>query len=280
MRYIDAVEGSLYSLIVFVFAVIIITVVAPMDNIEIILTIATFLFAILSGFFISRLGSRYDQIRSQVAQENANLLSLYKTSQSYGDDFAKKIGNHIDQYYICAYDYTLSSYNYKETGINYLKIWDEVTKIKKYRNESAYQSLLSCLYAIEINRNSASTISQEKLNAGHWTILFMLSAIILFSIFCIRTDDIYYQIITVLFSTVLVLVLLIIRDLQNLMLGDQSLLEESGQEVLEFIGKKRYYNKYFVDRDISKIPSHIKEYRLGLHKPGSTHQNIKTIIIK
>ena len=57
----------------------------------------------------------------------------------------------------------------------------------------------------------------------------------------------YSRVVTVLLSTVLVLVLLMLRDLQNLMHGGQNLLEESGQEVFEIIGKPRYYNKKYVD---------------------------------
>lgn len=277
MKYIDAVEGALYSFVVFLFAVIFIPIIKPLDHIDIILTISTFLFAILAGFFISRLGSRYDQIRILVSTEDANFLSLYKNSQLYGEEFAGKMRDLIDEYYISAYDFSLSSYSYKQNAKYFIKMWDEVIKNKKYRGESVFQGIATSLSAIEISRNSASTISKEKLNAGHWVILFFLTAIILFSIFCLRGNDLYYQIITVMFSTVLIMVLLIIRDLQNLMLGDQSLLEESGQEVLEFIGKPRYYNKYFIDRDISKIPNSVKEYRLGLHKPGSEEKNIKLI---
>jgi hypothetical protein len=84
-------------------------------------------------------------------------------------------------------------------------------------------------------------------------------------------------VIVVLFSTALVLVLLLIRDLQNLMLGGNSLLEESGQEVFEMIGKTRYYNKYFVNKGISRLPASVKEYRLGMHRPGAEKLEIRTV---
>jgi len=73
---------------------------------------------------------------------------------------------------------------------------------------------------------------------------------------------------TVLLSTTLVLVLLIMRDLQNLRLSGQIMAEESGQEIFEFIGKLRYYNEHNIKAGIIKIPGHVEKYRLGQHKPG------------
>lgn len=277
MKYIDAIGGALWAFVIFILAVLFIPIFRPITNIDVILTIATFLFAILSGFFISRLGSRYDQIRTLVSSEDAYFLSLYKNAQIYGGEFAKKIGDLIDQYYIASFDIALTNYGYKHNSKYYLQMWDELAVIKKYRSESAYQNLADTLTSIEEFRNTAATVSKEKLGTGHWAILFLLTAIILFSIFCLRTDAFYFQVITVLFSTVLILVLLIIRDLQNLMLGGQALLEESGQEIFELIGKPRYYNKYFLDKGRNSVPKFVKEYRLGLHQPGNQKLEIKLV---
>ena len=81
----------------------------------------------------------------------------------------------------------------------------------------------------------------------------------------------------------LVLILLIMRELEDLSLGGENLLEESGQEVLEVLGKSRYYNQEFVRTGISKIPSWVKTYRLGLQKPGTlprTMKLVKRLIVK
>jgi len=70
------------------------------------------------------------------------------------------------------------------------------------------------------------------------------------------------------FSSTIVLVLLTMRDLQNLMLGGRSLAIESGQQTFDLIGSLRYYNQHLSDLGISPIPKGLKKYRLGLHKPG------------
>ncbi len=57
------------------------------------------------------------------------------------------------------------------------------------------------------------------------------------------------------------------------------ILAESGQEVLESIGLKRYYSQHFLDEGVETIPDFVKEYRLGLHKPGEKPE-IKLVKVK
>ncbi len=279
LRYIDSIKGASLAFVIFVLAVLYIPGVGPSQEVENILTISTFLFAILAGFFISRLGKRYDQMRLAIGEEDALFLSFYKNCQIYGKQFSDKIKELIDKYYIICYDFVVGK-AYKPGSKYFLQMWDEVINIRKYRRDVSYQVLLQDLEGLERVRNLSSALHEEKLSVGQWAILVFLSGIILFSIFYLKTGALYSQIITVLLSTVLVLVLLITRDLQNYMFGGKSLLEESGEEVFEFIGKKRYYNHYMLRKGINKVPKNIKEYRLGLHKPGDEKFDIKNVRIE
>lgn len=277
MKYIDALKGTLIAVILFSLVSFLIPSFQQIEGIEVILSITTFLFAIIAGFFISRLNTRYDGIRELVAQEDAYMLAFYKTSEIFGDQFSKKIRELIDQYYIINYDHALSNYAYKETAPYYFKMWGAVKKIKKREPQSAFQVLVGQLTEVEKLRNSASNLAVERMSAGQWVILIALAIIILLSLFAFQTPTFYSHLVTILLSSSLVLILLIIRDLENLMFTGKGLLEESGQEVLEYIGKPRYYNEYFIKLGVSKIPKHIKTYRLGKHTPGSTDFNIQVI---
>ena len=107
MRYISATTGALIVLPVFILLALIIPKNDSLPSVELILTVSTFLFAIISGFYIARLATRYDQIRNLIASEDASFLCLYKTAQMFGVTFAKRIANLIDAYYIVSYDFTL-----------------------------------------------------------------------------------------------------------------------------------------------------------------------------
>lgn len=269
-KYLDAIKGSFIALIIFIIAVKVIPYKGPSGDVEILLTVSTFLFAILAGFFISRLNSRFDRTRDLVASEDAYWLCLYKTAGVYGKNFQIRIRELIDKYYMVAYDFDVwqQDYYYKYNAQYFLAVYDELYKIKKNRAEDPYGQILNCLTEIEQNRNEVAVILLGQLRKGQWAILISLSAIILFSLFYLRIPEFYSQFITVLLATVLVLVLLLIRDLQNLRLGGGLGLDESGQEVFEFMGKPRYYNVKYLANGSMKVPNSVKQYRLGMHKPG------------
>ena len=257
------------ALVVFVLVTFFVPGKGPSQDIELILTISTFLFAIFAGFIISRSVGKYSIIKASASQEDALFLSLYKTSQLIGEGFSKKIRELIDSYYIRIYDiYGTTKYPYKENLAYFMGIWDEIRKVKVAKNPQAYGRMLKLMSDIESARNAASSKSRERLGKGRWSVLVILASIILFSIFYLRNQALYSQVITVLLATTLVLVLLIIRDLQNIRGTSGGVIVESGQEIFDIMGKPRYYNKYLIKGGWYKVPKGIKEYRLGTHRPG------------
>ncbi len=277
MRYVNAMKGAAVGLVVLTVLVFLVPIPVVPVKLDSIVTISTFLFAILAGFYISRLGNRYDSIRQLVASEDASLLCFYQTAKIFGPTFVKKIRQVIDEYYIVSYDHSLSEYAYKESAPYYFKLWDVTAMLKDKEPSSAYQMLIVHLTDIEKSRNTSAAISAERLGLGEWSILLILAGVILSSIFFMREPVLYSSIVTILFGTALFLVLFIVRDLQNLMFGGTSLLEESGQEVLEFMGLPRYYHEYFINSGVSTVPSSVKVYRVGRHERGSAIFDIEIV---
>lgn len=268
MRYVDSVRGGLICTVVIFLIAVFVPGHGPSQDIELILTISTFVFAILVGFFIARASSRFSEMRDAVAQEDALFFSFYKTAQAQGAKFTAKIRVLIDRYYRISYDNELTNYTYKETIPIFLQMWDETTRLRPKKPE-AYDQLLDLLADIESSRNAASSISKEKINRGQWMILLVLSMIILGCLFYLKNDQAYSIVVTILLSSSLVIVVLLLRDLQNFKYGlEGGLLEESGEEVFDAIGVLRYYHQQFLKSGHQKIPSHIKRYRMGVHKPG------------
>jgi hypothetical protein len=242
------------------------------------LTVSTFLFAILAGFFISRLGYRYNHVRDLISSEDAYMLSFYRTSVFLGKTFQNKMREIIDQYYITAYCLELGTYKENKKYIDQIYRALEKVSIKaKSKSGDIFDDLVNYLASIEEVRKKGTVITAEKPSFGHWMSLMTLAAIIVLTIFLIKEQTLFWQITSPLLCTTLVLVILIMRDLQNFRLGGNGLLVESGQEVFEFIGKPRFYHKKYLDEGTVKIPPHVKRYRLGVHEPGKA---IKFKIIK
>ncbi len=270
MKYIDAIKGSFVAFIIFFIVSFMVTGVGSSNEMQIIFTVSSFLFAILAGFFISRFNTRYDEVRQQIVAEDANFLALYKTSVFYGKEFTLKMVELIDSYYIYAYDKFGfgGETDYKYNAKTFLAIYDELNEIKQYRTESSFGLMLSYLVDIEKSRNIRAVLVFEKVTRGQWAVLMSLALIIIFSVFYMQTPLFFSQVAAVLLSTVVILILLILRDLQNLRLGGQPMAIESGQEVFDVIGKLRYYNHKYLEDGSIRVPDNIKIYRKGLHEPG------------
>lgn len=281
MKYISSTKGSFIALIILTILGFALPIQEPIESLNLVLTITTFLFAILVGFDLSRLYSRYTNVRQAIAEEDARLLSFYAKSKIYGKQFSGKIKEKINQYYINALDFGIwksEGYYYKPTAKYFLGLYDEMEKIKKHCHEGTYESMLDDLSYTESARNKSSVFIYSKISLRKQYFLFILSFIILFCLFFnVRDLEIYSKIITILLSTSLVLIILILRDLNNFMLQAKGVVVESRQEVLEFMGERRYYNKLNIKRGYISVPKDVKEYRLGLHRPG---QKKKIEIVK
>lgn len=277
MGYINASKGGIIAFIIILFLTFVLPNKEPGGNVEIILTISTFLFAIFSGFFISRLSNRYDQIKDLIAEEDAYWLSIYQNSHFFSKDFVDKVRNIIDKYYIVAFDFDLGA-AYKHNAKYMTQMYDELKKVKFPNNKAAdvFDDMTGLLSSIELVRNKCAVHYLEKLSRGQWSVLFALSAVILYSLYYLRGDDIYSQVITVLLATILILVLLITRDLINFRLYGKITVAESGQEIFDNIGKLRYCIHDDEKEFIHSLPPETVKYRLGLHEPGQ-ELKIKTI---
>ena len=78
----------------------------------------------------------------------------------------------------------------------------------------------------------------------------------------------YFRILTAILSSVIITVLLTMRDLEFFRIGYEEGIDESGMEIFDAIGRPRYYNEYNVQLGKTEVPSDLKEYRLGKHLPG------------
>jgi len=168
------------------------------------------------------------------------------------------------------FDYELGAY-YKESTQYIDKLYEELHTVKLpsgSKAEQLFDDMVGTLSHLEDMRNKSSVISLERLTKGQWGILLLLAAIIIISVFTLKGGAIFSDVTSVMLSTILILVLLIIRDLENFKLAGQALMVESGQENLETMGMMRYYNHREIEQGTVEIPPHVKQYRIGMHEAG------------
>ena len=272
--YIHALRGGSITVVIFAILAFVVPGIGTSEEISLILTVSTFLFAILAGFLIARMNTRYDGIRESTGNEDTGYIHLHKLTDMYNTKIAEKMSELIDKIYIVYYDYWIDLKGYDENENIFYSIYDLFKKARG-RSEDLYIEIMEELEGLKSNRRRSQNLLEETVSKGQWVVLIALAFVIIFCLFYMNTA-LVYNITTIILSTTLAMVLFLVRDLKNILLGGNLLLGESGEEVFEQIGKPRYYNHYYIDRGLIKIPNDVKEYRLGLHEPGEKH-NIELV---
>ncbi len=75
-----------------------------------IITICTFILAILLGFFIAASLSNYLSLQTLAAEETANFIALYRTYQLLDPKLAEEVRAKIDEYIIYSFDFEFIEY--------------------------------------------------------------------------------------------------------------------------------------------------------------------------
>jgi hypothetical protein len=275
--YIDAIKGSFFFFMIFLLAALSIPGYGASSQLNLIITVSTFIFAILAGFFMARLNSRFEIIKEAASKEDAFTYSLGRAASLCNKNIYTSFAKTLDSYYRIIYDFYDGTGAYKRTDIHLQNMYKILSTNKKKISAVLSTRLLELLDTLEQVRNQQSVILSDKLRTSQWGVLVILAGVIIFSLFYSMETTFFSLIITVLLSTSLVLVILIMRDLQSLKLGGTYILIESGQEVFESLGLLRYYNKHVVDRGEMRIPKDLTKYRLGLHVPGEKE---KIVVVK
>ena len=103
---------------------------------------------------------------------------------------------------------------------------------------------------------------KDKLSKLEWLVVWFLSGILIFSIFSIRTPDTLSLLLSgTLIATVLILIL-IMRDLDDLSFGEDMVSFEPYETIFDVIGTSRFYLEKDIKSGRVKPPEGTK-YRTG-----------------
>lgn len=238
------------------------------EGISAILGLVGLLFAILVGFFITDLWSRFQRIRENVATEVSGLQTYYLFVQILGKfphhkEWAEKQQELIDRYIREFFYVEWGDYGKIDPYFNeIIKSLNEIKELKTNKEVETYTNFLPLLNEVTTAREKLFMYGKDRLNKMEWIVVLFLSAILVFSIFAIRTPDLSSLFLSgTLISTVIIL-LLILRDLNNLSFGEEMVSFEPYETIFDVIDKPRFYLK----RDIKSgrvIPPKNIKYRVG-----------------
>ncbi len=262
-----------YSIIIIIvisfLSVFFVPVNGQVDNgVGAILGMVGLLFAILVGFFITDLWSRFQRIRESVAVEVSGLQTYYLFVQILGKyprhkKWAEKQKELIDQY-VKEFFYVEWN-NYEKIDPLFNKIIEslgEIKELKSNKEVETYTNFLPLLNEITTAREKLFMYGKDKLEKTEWLVILFLTVILVFSIFITRTAALSSLFLSGTLISTVVILLVILRDLDDLSFGEDMVSFEPYETIFDVIGKSRFYLKKDIKNGRVLPPKNIK-YRIG-----------------
>lgn len=215
------------------------------ESYQVFLTVSTFLFATFTGFFISRQGKRYTNIRNQITSFDGEMSGIYRQFGHLDKEAQKKTKKIIASHYKIilenkAWDYHFM--NKSTTLISINNLLDETAENKSLKSlkNLALREILCSLQRLQVIRKKMIALHNERIPMFQWIIVIFLAIVLVVSLLAIPSQ---YLVVSSLlkgsFATAIISVLILLDRLNRLKFFNDTVGEESAQDVLNiFAGNK------------------------------------------
>jgi len=239
----------------------------PDPAVETIRSFVGILFGLITGFALSHLWARFRELRKAVGMETGSLITYHTQVQILGQwaahkRWADKQRELLDKYLVTWIPEEWHDYHKADP------VWREILdslkelkgKVDKGMQNAVFGRMLNSIQRINEAREELSMLGKNKISSGFWSVIVTLAAVFLFTLFYLKTAAPTSIIFTALLATVVAVLLLAIRDLNNLRFAEDIVSFEPYERVLDFIGKPRFYPQRLIEAGRLR-PS--GEYRVG-----------------
>ncbi len=214
-------------------------------NYQILLTISTFLFSIFTGFFISRQGKRYSEIRNQITQFDGSLSNIYRQCGHLGKSLQNSVKKIIKKHYTDilknhAWDYNFTHKSNTITGIHNAIEKTAGKKSLPSIQHLAVSQILGTLGDLQTIRKNMISLHNERIPIFQWVPLVFL-AVVLFATLSVLPSSglLYHAIMKGAFASAIIFVFILLRKFDKLDFFEPTMGEDSAEDVLNiFAGKK------------------------------------------
>ncbi len=212
------------------------------------LTFIGIVFAILVGFFITDLYTRYVYIRQNAAADSSNLGSYYYLASILADETGDTAWLELTKQRIKIYVHVfmpLPWERYGQTEVAYDELGKSLKELKVSTPKAleTYRTMLSVYTQHGTTREVLVMFGKDKLSLGEWLTLGVLGSLLVSALFLTKGADIASILFTGGIMSAVLILFIILRDLNNLNFGEHAVSVEPYERVLENIGEDRYYSE-------------------------------------
>ncbi|MDO8598817.1 MAG: hypothetical protein Q7S02_01800 [bacterium] len=226
------------------------------------LTITTFLFGIIAGFFIYVTSTDYTNVKNVLAAETSGWIALYRSVSMYDPAAIRVFAERIDAYLRRAFDFEII--DYARSTVPEFEAASEVVRNLPYRADrsSIHQVIMGELDAITLARQQLIGLGTKSLSAFSWMVLFALGALVIGSLYGLRTGEVFFDVVTVFIASSVILLLLLIRDLDLYIWNERTFGFEMEMNLFHSIGELPYYPEESIVRGRVHPPESV--FRVGV----------------
>lgn len=238
---------NFFTIILLTLIFILVTYFSYFNNIgqefdRVFVTLATFLFSIFTGFFISNQNGRYGKIRDILSQFDGKLSSIYRAGMHLGEDFHKKIGEIIKNHYEVIIQKNSWDYNFvnKSSTITSLHLvlqnfCDNKEKISEIEKQ-ALGRITSALSDLQPLRKQIVALREERIPFFQWVLVVLFGLSLLITVFSLPSFGFLIgSILKGAFTVSIISVLIILKSFDNLSFFEGRIGEHSARDVLDII---------------------------------------------
>ena len=218
------------------------------ENIQNSITFIGILFGIIVGFFLTDLYARYQGIRNNAAIDSSSLTTFYVFAQILGQNKKNKkwlakirelIHNYVKKFMPLPWE------KYAQTEPEFTAITNSLKEIRYDTNEEneTYSNLLAVVSTHSDAREKLVMYGKDKLSWGEWLVILFLGILLLGSLFYIKDESATSIVFTGALTSAILILLFVVRDLNNLNFGENAVSISPYERVLDAIGKPRFYKK-------------------------------------
>jgi hypothetical protein len=208
------------------------------------LTVATFLFAIFSGFLISRQGTRYSAVRDDLNKFDGYMSFIYRASGHFGE-VQKEIGEILKKHYTPILESKTWHYSFTNKTTTMTDIHSLYEKAVGGKNLTSLQSAalsqtLRAILECQSLRKNMISLYQERIPLSQWLLLGFLVFIILFDLLMFSSHlELLSSLLKGAFGAILIFVLILIRKFDRLEFFESMIGENSARDVLDIINGRK-----------------------------------------
>lgn len=238
---------------------------------------AATIFSILFGFMVADGRSRMNNVYQRLKTENANNLTVYRLSSVFGSDVQGNVRQLLDSYLIAQVDYEIEDFDRSDRAFQRLYQYIISLDPKNDREKTAYTRLITLLHESTTNRAQIEAVVKDRLRRGQWLSILALMGVTITTIWSMADGGILAGGILTALASGIVLMVLIMRDMDNLKWGNASWTWQPLHDLFKDLSLIPYYPSEVLKGNEAKIK---KGETIRVAYTPNKYPNMKGKVIK